>query len=107
MLNKYRAKRVGNFSSKLEASVYAYLEAQEDVSEIKCQQKVYLTEARILYIADFSYLRCGKLTYGEAKGVETATWRLKKKLWKFYGPAPLEIYMGSYARPYLAEEIKV
>lgn len=103
--NKYRAVRSGNFSSKLEAAVHALLENDPEVSEIKCQRKVYLTEARILYIADFEYLRNGRVTFGEAKGFETATWRIKKKLWKFYGPAKLEIFQGSHARPFLHEVI--
>jgi len=28
----------------------------------------------------------------EFKGFETASWRIKRKLWLHYGPGPLEIY---------------
>jgi hypothetical protein len=104
-MNKYRAVRTNGFASKFEAAVYHFLEIDPDVSDIKCQKKIYLTDAKILLIVDFEYLRKGKLTYGEAKGFETASWRIKRKLWKYYGPAKLEIFAGSHARPYLKEVV--
>lgn len=107
MGNKYRAQRTNGFSSKLEAAVYAMLESRANVTNIKCQTKVYLTDAKILYIVDFSYedASSGALVFVEAKGMETPTWRLKRRLWQHYGPGKLEIWKGSHARPYLAETI--
>lgn len=114
MRNKYGAKRVKydnqSFASKLEASVYTLLKARENAGEIvdiRAQVTVHLTNARIQYIVDFAFLdiRTGIVTYCEAKGMETPSWRIKRKLWKFYGPGPLEIYKGTHLRPFLHETI--
>lgn len=111
-MSKYRSVRVGNFGSKLENAVHNVLLNRQDagtLTDIKCQQKVYLTEARILYIVDFSFTdmstKLGVTRYCEAKGFETAVWRIKRRLWEFYGPGPLEVWAGSYARPFLKEVI--
>lgn len=115
MRNKYGSKRVvydnQSFASKLEASVYTILKARENAGEIKdvkAQISIYLTDARIQYIVDFMFVdvKTGENIYCEAKGMETASWRIKRKLWMFYGPGPLEIYKGSHLRPYLHEIIK-
>ena len=53
----------------------------------------------IIYKIDFSFLEKGRLIYSEAKGFETDRWRICVKLWKYYGPAPLEIWKGSYSAP--------
>lgn len=104
--SKYGNRRVNGFGSKLESSVCAFLEKKYGAENIQCQAKVYLTDARILYIADFKVtLPDGSEMWVEAKGAETATWRIKRKLWTYYGPGPLEIYKGTYQRPYLDETI--
>lgn len=58
------------------------------------QPKVYMTDARILYKPDFKCFdsKEGISFYVEAKGFETAVWKIKKRLWREYGPARLEIY---------------
>jgi hypothetical protein len=100
---KYNAKRVSHagysFASKLESGLFDLLklfEASQRIKDIKVQQTIYLTEARIRYIADFSVfdLERNELVFWEAKGVETPEWRLKLKLYKVYGPAPLNIFRG-------------
>lgn len=99
-----------SFASKLEAALYSQCKLEEKAGIIridKVQDHVYLTEARILYIPDFRIvdLKSGKAVWREAKGFETERWLVIKKLWKHYGPGPLQIYKGSYNRFKLAEEI--
>lgn len=112
--NKFKNVKVKylgySFGSKLEASVYSDLLNRAKTGEIEVlqlQPSVYLTEAKILYKPDFKalYKATGEIVYIEAKGIETAVWRIKKRLWKHYGPAPLEIYMGSHERPRLVETL--
>jgi predicted nuclease of restriction endonuclease-like RecB superfamily len=98
------------FASKLEAAVYLQLKRQVTLGEIeilKHQARIALTEASIIYVPDFvcRNLRSGHLFYVEAKGFATPDWKIKKKLWSVYGPAPLQIWRGTYARPYLEEVI--
>lgn len=98
------------YSSKLECAVAEMLKARvakDEIYDLREQQTVRLTEAGITYKADFSY-RWGndELVYVEAKGVDGARWRIIKKLWRFYGPAPLEVWKGTYKRPELSEVIE-
>ena len=99
--NKYNARPSvidgKHFASGLEASVYRYLLLSEKngfLKDLKCQQAVELTDAKIRCKIDFSYfcLKRNALVYAEAKGVETERWLIIKKLYAYYGPAPLEIY---------------
>lgn len=103
-MHKYRAERVSydhhSFASKFEGALYLWLKLREkndEIFEIKCQETVYLTDAKIIYKPDFSYfdINSGTRIYAEAKGYETSDWRIKRKLWMFYGPGKLEIYKGS------------
>lgn len=112
--NKYRAQRTEyngySFASKLEASVYGLLllmERAEEITDIKVQQHVYLTKARIQYIVDFSAVekKSGLTVYIEAKGLATPVFQIKKRLWHYYGPGILDIYGGSYQKPFLMERI--
>ena len=85
-----------SFASKLEAAVYQLLMFRERAGEIKIvqlQSRVYLTDSRILYIPDFQCLnlKAENVFFVEAKGFETPDWKIKKRLWEHYGPAPLEI----------------
>lgn len=110
--NKYRAtKTADGYGSKLESAVGQILLAKErlgELSDIKRQQTVRLTEAQITYRADFSYTETitGKTVWVEAKGVELERWRMIKKLWGHYGPGRLEIYKGNYRAPKLVETIE-
>lgn len=100
--NKYRNKKVElagySFASKAESDLFLHLKSMEqagEITELKCQQTVYLSRARIIYKPDFSYFRDGVKEYAEYKGFETSDWRIKRKLWMFYGPGVLYIYKGS------------
>ncbi len=89
-----------SFSSKLERAIYEMLKQgvlDGRYSELQCQDHVYLTEARILYIPDFKVFDEIKKAprWIEAKGFETDVWRIKRRLWVHYGPGPLDVYKGS------------
>lgn len=96
-------------ASKLEAAVLSMLLLRVragEITNLKTQSSVYLTRARILYKPDFEYEENGKLFYAEAKGkFETPEWRLKRRLYIHYGPAPLIVYKGTYKRFWLEETI--
>lgn len=114
MRNKYAAKRTSNdgysFASKGEASCYQLLRLREKAGEIKIiqtQVNVRLSDAQILYIPDFLIrdLKSGRVIYVEYKGFETPEWKIKKRLWKAYGPAPLQVWKGAGMRMVMVEEI--
>lgn len=111
---KYRNKRITHagysFASKGEASLFEELKFMEKsglIYDLKCQDTVYLTYARIIYKPDFSYTDAETLKkeYAEFKGFETPEWRIKLRLWKEYGPGKLKIFKGSYKKIYLEETI--
>lgn len=112
--NKYRAKKCQDdagrtYDSQLERAVYhmyALMQKAGDVLEIQQQDSIYLTDARILYKPDFKIIPAsGDPYWVEAKGVKTAVWNIKRRLWKSYGPGRLEVWEGSYTRPKLTETI--
>lgn len=116
--NKYQAKRTDGFPSRLEASLYYYLcelEKEGKIKSIKRQQGVNLIGG-IRWKVDFSYelVTSGELIYAEAKGIETADYKIKLKLWKNCPPAVLEIYKGRYTTrkgektvtPFLVERVE-
>jgi len=111
---KYGAKkteRAGqSFGSKLEAAVFEMhrlMQLAGEIKELKAQESVYLTEARIQYIADLSFIdvKSAEKIWAEAKGFETDVWRIKRRLWKEYGPGALRVYKGSHRSFKLHEEI--
>lgn len=111
---KYGNKKVSHsgysFGSKLEAATFDILKIMERAGEIKgikTQQSVYLSDAKIQYIADFSATSCisGEVFYYESKGMSTPVWAIKKRLWRYYGPGPLYIFTGSYLKPIMSETI--
>jgi hypothetical protein len=115
-VNKYKSKRVDydyhNFASKLEASLYQWLKLREkngEISDIRSQETVYLTKARIIYKPDFSYTdnKTKERIYAESKGIETPEWRIKRRLWQHYGVGKLEVYKGKYDNFKLSETLVV
>lgn len=104
--NKYSNVRTSGSASKAEAALHEYLAWREKAGEIrnlKPQQSVYLTNARIQYITDFGYEVLVTLDnrtqdwvpeWAEFKGLETPVWRIKRRLWMYYGPGPLVVYKG-------------
>lgn len=101
-----------SFGSQLEAGLFDWLKASEQAGEIRDIQQqvhVYLTEARILYIPDFSAFdtSLGETVYLEAKGFETPEWRIKRRLWLAgYGPGVLRVFKGSGTRLRMYEELR-
>jgi hypothetical protein len=98
--SKYKNKRSAfagrSFASGLERDVYAMLLLMQkagEISEIQCQDHVRLTAAQIVLIPDFKVtLPSGGVEWVEAKGCETDTWMIKKRLWAHYGPGKLTVW---------------
>lgn len=99
-----------SFGSMLEAMVYLILKDRQRKGELKIlqtQDHVYLTDAEIEYIPDFKCLdlRTQEIFWVEAKGFANERWPIKKRLWKYYGPGKLEIWMGTHQSPFLKETV--
>lgn len=111
--HKYGAKKITHhsgrsFASKLESALYDYLlflEKAGEIAGLACQPHVFLTDARIEMIPDFAATKDGAIIYFEAKGFETDTWRLKRRLWKVYGPGRLQVFKGTASKLTMVEEI--
>jgi hypothetical protein len=108
--HKYGAVRCGGFHSKLEAYVHQILlfrEKAKEIMDIRFQQTVHLTRADIHWACDFSFIvvKTGEKMFCEAKGAEDARFSIIKKLYRFYGKDPLEIWKGHWSSPYLDEII--
>lgn len=76
-----------------------------EITELKLQVPVYLTDAKIMSRVDFQFVNCktGQIEYAEAKGFQTDVWRIKRRLWLSYGPAICTIWVGNYKKPYIGE----
>jgi len=99
-----------SFASKLEGDLFDFLEILKkggNIKDIVVQNSVYLTAARIQYIADFKAfdIELNEYSWWEAKGFETDVWRIKRRLWKHYGPGLLHVYKRQGRGLYLAETI--
>lgn len=113
--SKYRNERVEihgrTFDSKLERARYAELlelEKAGHIRELQCQVQVYLSDADILYKPDFKYfdVDLNDYVHEDVKGMETAVWRIKRRLWIAYGPTVLRVLAGTIGNIKLKEEIK-
>jgi hypothetical protein len=111
---KYNAQKTvidgESFPSKFEAAgwrIFKALEASGAIRDLSRYERVRLSDAGIPYKPDWSYTDVGtnQKRFVEMKGVETDRFRLIKKLWKAYGPAPLEVWKGTHKRPYLDQTI--
>ncbi len=96
--------------SKLELAVCEMLWLHEKAGEwehLGHEVCIYLTLARHKYVADFHArdLKTGQDFYLEAKGFANARWPTTVKLYRFYGPAPLHVWKGTWKRPVLVEVI--
>lgn len=91
--SKYKAVRTNGFDSKGEAARAKILQTREAhglIRDLEYQPKVYLSAAKILYKPDFAYTQAdGVRVCEDYKGMQTPVFRLKARLWKFYGPCPL------------------
>ena len=98
-MNKYRNKKVVisgvTYDSILESDYHKHLQLLEKAGEISDlsyhEHKFKFTKAQIGYIPDFCYIEKGERIWVDTKGVETADFRIKIRLWKYYGPGPLRI----------------
>lgn len=61
------------------------------ISDLECQPQIHMTLARIGYKPDFYYIEDGRPVYEDVKGVETAVFKIKQRLWRYYGPGLLRI----------------
>lgn len=108
---KYGNSTRARGASLLEDAVEDLLRLRELAGELILEAKqdnVFLTQARLRYIPDFRCrdLSTGEVFYVEAKGMETDIWKRNLRLWRAgYGPGRLEIWKGSYKRPYLDETV--
>lgn len=111
--NKYRNTWVEcdgiRFHSKAERDFYIVLKNLESIGAVKLlelQPKVYMTDAKILYKPDFLIEEKDQLVYVDVKGMETPVFKIKKKLWKFYGNGKLRLVKKSGNRFKTLEEIE-
>jgi len=112
--HKYNAKKTERsgmwFDSMAEAKLYDWLklrESNKEITDLKCQVEVRLTQAQILYKPDFSFVENGILIYAEMKGFQTPVWRIKRRLWlSGYGPGKLEVWGISASGPFLHEVLE-
>lgn len=97
--------------SRAESGLYSHLQMLERmgiVRDIVVKPRVYLTAAEILYIPDFGATECATdvFWHHEMKGFETDVWKIKKRLYLHYGPAPLRVWKpGSRGGPVPVEDI--
>jgi len=112
--NKYSNVRVSkagySFASKGEAALFDLLNLRVkagELEDLRIQQTVMLTNAKIKYIADFSALcvESGEMQWFEYKGYETPEWRIKRRLWLSYGPGKLFIYKSKSGKVALYETL--
>lgn len=104
-----------SFRSKAEAQMYLYLKQLKKLGEVKdlrCEQRVQLLPGgrgeSVDYYADFVVFdtKLGCDVWIEVKGFETDKWKIKKKLWKHFGPGTLRIYKLGWNKLQLDEEIE-
>lgn len=98
------------FDSRLERRLFEQLRLRElagELSEITVKPNVRITKSKILCIPDFSAVdtATGQLRYHEAKGFRSEVWRIKMRLWRNYGPAPIDVYVAGSNGPVFAETI--
>jgi hypothetical protein len=113
--NKYRNIKCVldgyKFDSIGESHCYAYLKLLQMGKEIEIlslQEKIYLTEARILYKPDFTIydLKDNRTYWIDFKGpIRTVSFNLKLRLWKIDGPGELVIMQGSRLRMKSVQQI--
>jgi len=73
---------------------------------LKVQPNVLLTDAKIRVIPDWLLeFKDGSQRYADMKGFETQSWGRNKRLWKFYGPLPMEVWKKKGDVFYISETI--
>jgi Protein of unknown function (DUF1064) len=101
--HKYNAKKtIVNgipLASEAEAAAYKQLKISQQqglISDLQLQPRFLLqgsfrdsegvTHRPIYYVADFSFKRDGHTVVVDVKGMETDTWKLKKKMFLYHHP---------------------
>ena len=113
--NKFGNKKIEidghKFASSLEAEYYQLLKFLErsqtkpHTQLLSLQPHVHLTKAKILYKPDFHIKENGEDIMIEVKGHETATYRLKRRLYKHYGKYPLRVIKKNRNGFYVSETV--
>ena len=120
MKDVYKKPKYGNrrtthpdgsrFASALECAVYCVLLMRErcgELKDIKKQHRVDMIHRKRprSWKVDFSatVVATGKTLWIEAKGSESNKYLVDLKAWEKDGPGDLEIWKGSWQRPYLKE----
>jgi hypothetical protein len=87
--------------------VLELLELAHEVIVLALQEKIYLSDSKILYKPDFTVydLKKNETFWIDYKGVSTASFQLKKRLWKSYGPGRLQIVEGPGLKYRVREEV--
>ena len=118
-MHKFKAQKTTingiTFPSKLEASVYKLLlmrQASGEISDTKLQQAIVVKDrcphcgdGPIVWKIDFSFTYNGQTAYAEAKGVATASYIKRLRLFKKNRTERLEIWKGSWRNPAISEVI--
>jgi hypothetical protein len=119
LFNKYKAVRthcgLHSHMSKGEAEFCNVLQLEERAGVtriVKLQPNVLLTEAKIRIIPDWLVFRIKSVVeeeqiYIDFKGYDSQSWKRNRKLWKHYGPAPMEVWKKNSKGFYLHEVINV
>lgn len=113
--NKYNAQpqpaplgeRLG-FASKDERDRYQQLKILERagiISDVKRQQEIILTKARISYTADATYIEDGVKIVEDYKGFIGERFRVIMQLWRVYGPAVLRVVTRAHGAFIVCREI--
>lgn len=112
--NKFGAKRCEHdgqaFRSQLERDVYATLKLLVEggyIKDLKREQSIQLTPS-IKHKLDFTYfdIQTNSMTGVEAKGMECATWNLKKRLYADFGEFKVNVWKASRGRVECVETIQ-
>lgn len=100
-----------HFPSKLEAAVWCMLKQLQKVDDIRNVTRYPSVKlpGGVTWKIDFAYVGFFAKTnrgmwlpcYAEAKGVETADYKVKLKLFEEFGDRPLHIWKGTHKKPYL------
>jgi len=107
LTSKYRARQCTlgerRFASQGEMNCFLHLRDLERrglIGLLVTQVKVVLVPG-VSTIVDFAFLdlATGVYQHAEFKGFETPAWRIKKKLWRLFGPTPLLMFTAKSIKP--------
>lgn len=114
--NKYSAQSTLvdglHFPSKLEAAVWCQLKMLQKAGEVLniFRYPSIKLPGGVVWKCDFRYSENNGNdewleVYAEAKGVETADYKVKLKLFEEFGDRPLHIWKGNHKKPFIWKTI--